>query len=218
MSKTDFETARIAMVDCQIRPADVTHYNIIETMLKVPREEFFPEKLRELAYAGDTLQIAPDRYSLDPRIVAKMLNLLNIRDSELVLDIGGAYGYGACLLSYFAQAIVLTEELVFAKEAERILAEQSIDNVIVCSGNLADGASKFGLYDAIIIEGGIEYVPDQISEQLKLGGRIVAIFMNNSIGECRLGFKTGDGINWRFGFNAFAPLLQDFKLKTQFVF
>jgi protein-L-isoaspartate(D-aspartate) O-methyltransferase len=147
-----------------------------------------------------------------------MLNLLNIRESELVLDIGGGYGYGACLLSYFSQAIVLTEEPIFAKEAERILAEQSIDNVIVSSGNLAGGASKFELYDAIIIEGGIEYVPDQLSEQLKLGGRIVAIFMNNSIGECRLGFKTGDGINWRFGFNAFAPLLQDFKLETQFVF
>ena len=218
MSKTNFKTARVAMVDCQIRPADVTHYNIIDSMLKVPREEFFPERLKELAYAGETIQIAPERYSLDPRIIAKMLNLLNIKESDLVLDIAGGYGYTACLLSYFAQAVVLTEEPIFVEEAERVLGEQSIDNVIVNSGKLHDGASKFGLYDAIIIEGGIDFVPDRIIEQLKIGGRIAAVFINEAVGECRLGFRTDDGINWRFGFNAFAPRLENFKLEEQFIF
>ena len=218
MSKTNFKTARVAMVDCQIRPADVTHFNIIDSMLKVQRENFFPENLKELAYTGDTIQIAPERYSLDPRTIAKMLNLLNIKGSDLVLDIGGGYGYTACLLSYFAQAIVLAEEPKFAKEAERVLAEQSIDNVIVNAGELHDGADRFGLYDAIIIEGGIDFVPDRIVEQLKIGGRIAAVFINEAVGECRLGFKTVDGINWRFGFNAFAPHLEHFKLEQQFVF
>ena len=218
MSKTNFNTARVAMVDCQIRPADVTHYNIIEWMLKIPREEYFPEKLKELAYSGEHIQIAPGRYSLDPRIIAKMLNLLNIKESDLVLDIGGGYGYTACLISYFAEAVVLIEEPNFVKEAERILVEQSIDNVIVSSGELGHGANKFGLYDAIIIEGGIDFVPDCIIEQLKIGGRIAAIFINEAAGECRLGFRTPDGINWRFGFNAYAPLLENFKLEEQFVF
>ena len=206
------------MVDCQIRPADVTHYNIIDSMLKVPREEFFPESVKELAYTGETIQIAPDRYSLDPRIIAKMLNLLNIKGSDLVLDIAGGYGYTACLLSCFAQAVVMTEEPNFAKEAERVLAEQSIDNVIVNTGELHDGANKFGLYDAIIIEGGIDFVPDRIIEQLKIGGRIAAVFINDAVGECRLGFRTDDGINWRFGFNAFVPRLENFKLEEQFIF
>ena len=206
------------MVDCHIRPADVTHYNIIASMLKVPREEFFPESLKQLAYTGETIQIGPERYSLDPRIIAKMLNLLNIRGSDLVLDIAGGYGYAACLLSYFAQAVVLTEEQNFAKEAERVLGEQSIDNVIVNTGDLHHGADKFGFYDAIIIEGGIDFVPDRIVEQLKIGGRIAAVFINGAVGECRLGFRTDDGINWRFGFNAFAPPLENFKLKEQFIF
>jgi protein-L-isoaspartate(D-aspartate) O-methyltransferase len=218
MSKTNFKIARVAMVDSQIRPADVTHYNIIDSMLRVPREEFFPESLKELAYVGESIQIAPKRYSLDPRIIAKMLNLLNIKESDLVLDIAGGYGYTACLLSYFAQAVVLSEEPHFVKEAERVLGEQSIDNVIVKSGELHDGANEFGLYDVIIIEGGIDFVPDLIIEQLKIGGRIAAVFINKAVGECWLGFRTDDAINWRFGFNAFAPHLENFKLKEQFIF
>ena len=87
MSKTDFETARIAMVDCQIRPADVTHYHIIEAMLKVQREYFFPEKLRDIAYVGEQLKIGSERYALDPRLIAKMLSLINVNRSELVLSL-----------------------------------------------------------------------------------------------------------------------------------
>ena len=217
MSKTDFETARIAMVDCQIRPADVTHYNIIDAMLKVPREVFFPEKLREIAYIGEHIQISDDRYALEPRIIAKILNLVNANGTDLVLNVGGCYGYLASLLSYFSQAVVMSEEPVFAKDAERILVEQSIDNVIVKSGSLIEGASDFGPYDAVIIEGGVDFVPESIVSQLKLGGRIAAIFVDGALGECQLGFKTVNGINWRFGFNATVPILKGFKRKPEFV-
>ena len=217
MSKIDFQTARKAMVDCQIRPADVTHYNIIDAMLKVPREVFFPEKLREISYIGEHIRISDDRYALEPRIIAKILNLVNANGTDLVLNVGGCYGYLASLLSYFSQAVVMSEEPFFAKDAERILVEQSIDNVIVRSGFLSEGASDFGPYDAIIIEGGIEVLPEGIENQLKLGGRIAAIFVDGALGECRLGFKTAVGINWRFGFNATVPMLKGFKRKTEFV-
>ena len=205
------------MVDCQIRPADVTHYNIIDAMLKVPREVFFPEKLREIAYIGEHIRIGDDRFALEPRVIAKILNLINANGTDLILNVGGCYGYSAALLSYFSQAVVVTEEPVFAKDAERILVEQSIDNVIVKSGSLIEGAMDFGPYDAVIIEGGIDFVPEVLVNQLKLGGRIAAIFIDGALGECRLGFKTADGINWRFGFNAAVPMLRDFKRKTEFV-
>ena len=217
MSKIDFQTARVAMVDCQIRPSDVTHYRIIDAMLKVPREVFFPEKLREMAYVGEHIQISDDRYALEPRIIAKILNLINADGADLVLNVGGCYGYLASLLSCFAQAVVMLEEPVFAKDAERILVEQSIDNVIVKSGSLIEGANDFGPYDAVIIEGGIDFVPEGIVNQMKLGGRIAAIFVEGALGECRLGFRTANGINWRFGFNATVPMLKDFTGKTEFV-
>ncbi len=218
MSKTDFQTARVAMVDCQIRPADVTHYNIIDAMLKIPREDFFPDSLREIAYVGEHIRISDERYTLDPRIIAKILNLVNVNGSDLVLDVAGCFGYTASLLSQFAQAVVMIEEPVFAKVAERILVEQSIDNVVVKSGPLVKGAGDYGPYDVVIIEGGVSFVPNDIVEQLKLGGRIATIFINGAVGECRIGFKAVDGINWRFGFNAVAPLLKEFKSSTEFVF
>ena len=206
------------MVDGQIRPADVTHYNIIDAMLKVPREVFFPENLRSMAYVGEHIKVGDDRYALDPRVVAKVLNLINVNRSELVLSVAGCYGYLASLLSHFAQAVVMTEQPEFAITAERILMDQSIDNVIVKSCPLIEGASDYGPYDAVIIEGGINFVPETITNQLKLGGRIVALFHNGVIGECRLGFKTPTGITWRFGFNAVAPILTDFKNETEFLF
>ena len=218
MNKIDFQAARTAMVDCQIRPADVTHYNIIEAMLKVPREIFFPENLREIAYTGEHLRINEERFALDPRIIAKILNLTNVNDRDLVLNVGGCYGYLASVLSHFAQAVVMTEEPFFVKEAERILVEQSIDNVIIKSGFLAEGAMDYGPYDAIIIEGGIQFVPESIINQLKLGGRITAIFIDGAVGECRIGFMTPEGINWRFGFNAVVPMLKEFKKDTPFIF
>tara|TARA_A100001011_G_scaffold378511_1_gene443339 strand:+ start:187 stop:843 length:657 start_codon:yes stop_codon:yes gene_type:complete len=218
MNKIDFQTARIAMVDCQIRPADVTHYNIIEAMLNVPRETFFPEKIRNKAYVGENIKISEERYALDPRLIAKILSLINISESELVLNVGGCYGYLAALLSHFAQAVVMTEEANLAIEAERILVAQSIDNVIVKCGVLSEGAKDYGPYDAIIIEGGVNFVTEEILNQLKLGGRIVAIFINGVVGECRLGFKTSSGVIWRFGFNAAAPILNDFKNESKFIF
>ena len=218
MSKVDYDSARILMVDCQVRPADVTHYHIIDSMLKSPREEFFPEKLKTLAYAGDNIQIGPGRYSLEPRIIAKMLNLINITDNELVLDIGSGFGYAASLIANFAQAVVMVEEPLYAKEAERILLEQSIDNVIVKSGSLSDGAKEHGAYDSIIVEGGIEVFPTRLLKQLKIGGRVVTINMNGAVGECCLGFHTISGLEWRFGFNAIAPLLKGFEKKESFLF
>ena len=206
------------MVDGQIRPADVTHHNILDAMLRVPREVFFPEHLRELAYAGEHIRLIDDRYALDPRLIAKILNLVNVNRSDLVLDIGGGYGYLANLISHFSEAVVMVEEPTFAKNSEKVLVEQSIDNVMVKAGIFTEGSSDFGPYDAIIIEGGVHFVPDTICNQLKVGGRIVAIFMNGVVGECRLGFKTAKGVNWRFGFNAVAPLLKGFKKEKTFVF
>jgi protein-L-isoaspartate(D-aspartate) O-methyltransferase len=218
MTKTDYDSARTAMVDCQVRPADVTHYHIIESMLKIPREEFFPERLKSVAYAGVNIEIGVGRYALEPRLIGKMLNLINIREDELVLDVGSGFGYAASLIANFAQAVVMVEEPPYVKEAERILLEQSIDNVIVRSGKLADGAKEHGPYDAMIFEGAIEQLPSRLLKQLKIGGRVVAVVRNGVVGECCLGLKVDSGLEWRFGFNATAPLLRGFEKKEAFIF
>ena len=69
----DFSAARRAMVDCQVRPSDVTRYGIIEGMLAVPRERFVPRAMRDVAYAGVEIPLGEGRALLEPRILAKML-------------------------------------------------------------------------------------------------------------------------------------------------
>ena len=106
---TDFVAARKAMVDCQVRPSDVTSYPIIAAMLAVPREEFVPRGARETAYLGEHITLAPGRALLDARSFGKMLEALNIQPSEMVLDIGCGYGYSTAVLAHIAEFVVGVE-------------------------------------------------------------------------------------------------------------
>jgi len=96
---TDFEAARQAMVDCQVRPSDVTRYAIIEAMLNVPRERFVPRARIDIAYAGCEIPLAPGRVLLEPRTFAKMLETAQIGPRDLVLDLAPGTGYSTAVLS-----------------------------------------------------------------------------------------------------------------------
>ncbi|MEP3767802.1 MAG: hypothetical protein ABJM44_13565, partial [Marinomonas sp.] len=89
---TDFATRRTMMVDTQVRPSDVTKFPIISAMLSVPRESFVPVAQREAAYMGENLPLGGDRVILEPRTLAKMLDVLDISNEELVMDVGAGLG------------------------------------------------------------------------------------------------------------------------------
>lgn len=216
---TDFAKRRTMMVDTQVRPSDVTKFPIIDAMLNVPRELFVPAGRREMAYIGENVPLAPGRVVLEPRTLAKMLDALAIESTDMVLDLGTGLGYSAAILSRMAEAVVAVEDVPeLAKEAEAALAEISADNVAVVEGALAEGAEKHGPYDVILIQGGIAALPDRLADQLKDGGRIVAIFMDGQLGTCRVGYKLDGAISWRFSFNATAPVLNGFEKETSFAF
>ncbi|RMF37626.1 MAG: protein-L-isoaspartate O-methyltransferase [Alphaproteobacteria bacterium] len=215
----DYQAARTAMVDCQVRPSDVTLYPIIAAMLEVPRELFVPRALRGVAYAGSELELGGGRVELEPRVVAKMLDALNPDPEALVLDVAPGMGYTAALLARLCAAVVAVEEDAdLAAAASEALAEAGCDTVLVENRPLAQGAPEHGPFDAIFVNGGVEFLPETLAGQLKPGGRIVAIFMQGALGRCRLGTKTGAGIAWRSVFDATAPVLSGFKKATEFVF
>jgi protein-L-isoaspartate(D-aspartate) O-methyltransferase len=213
----DFATRRTMMVDTQVRPNDVTKFPIIEAMLHVPREEFVPAGRREAAYIGENLEIAPGRVLLEPRSFTKMLDALDLQPDDLVLDIGCGLGYSAAVIARLAEAVVALDIDDLATQAEALLSEMGADNVAVVPGNLAEGAARHGPYDAIIVEGAVEQVPDAILAQLKEGGRITAIFMEGALGIVRIGYKIDDQINWRDIFNGTAPVLPGFVAQRGFV-
>lgn len=214
---TDFATRRRMMVDTQVRPSDVTEFPIIDAMLSVPREAFVPSDRIEAAYASEHVDLAEGRVLLDPRVFAKILDALNLTNVDLVLDIGAGYGYSSAVIARIAEAVVAVEEdESLVDEAQALLTEHHADNVVLQAGALTEGAAEHGPYDAIVIEGGVEVLPEGLEAQLKDGGRIAVIFMENALGTVKIGHKLDGHINWRFAFNGTAPVIQGFEKKAAF--
>lgn len=214
---TDYASRRTTMVDTQVRPSDVTKFPIIDAMLAVPREAFVPDAKREAAYVGDNLDIGGGRVMLEPRTLAKMIDALDIQPHHVVLDIACGLGYSTAVLAHMCDFVVAVEDdEARAKEAQSILSEQGADNAAVMSGPLVDGAAKSAPYDIIILQGGAEQVPDALLDQLREGGRIAAVFSEGTLGVVRVGHKTDGAVNWRFAFNASAPILAGFEKQTAF--
>jgi protein-L-isoaspartate(D-aspartate) O-methyltransferase len=213
---TDFARRRTVMVDTQVRPSDVTKFPVIDAMLAVPREAFVPSARIEAAYVGENIDLGGGRVVLEPRTLAKMLDALDIKGTEMVLDVGCGLGYSAAVMARMAEAVIAVEEGPMAAEAEANLADQGADNVAVIDAPLAEGAAQHGPYDAIMIEGAVEYLPDALADQLRDGGRIACIFMEGALGVVRIGHKSGGRLSWRYAFNAGAPVLPGFARDTAF--
>ena len=208
---TDYKARRKIMVDTQIRPSDVTKFPIIDAFLSIPREKFVPDGKKEAAYIGENFQIGQSRVILDPRTLAKLLEALDVQKDELVLDIGTGLGYSSAIISLIAELVIAVEDDgTLTSEAEEILSEIGADNVVVQLGQLEDGAPEHGPYDIIILQGGVEEIPGSILKQLKNGGRVGAIFIEDGLGTAKIGFKLNDKISWRYSFNASAPVLPGF--------
>ncbi len=216
---TDFTAARVAMVDCQIRPSDVTRYPIINAMLTVPREEYLPSAARAVAYMGEHVEIGTGRVCLDPRVLAKIVDALAIQPGDLVLDIGAGYGYSTAVVAMIAEAVVAIEsDASFAETAASTLQSQGVDNAIVETGPLEEGAPAHGPYDVILMQGGAERLPQAIEDQLRPDGRIAMIEMSGAFGAVKLGVKGANGITWRRIFDATAPVLPGYAAEKAFVF
>lgn len=208
---SEYAERRTMMVDTQIRPSDVTKFPIIDAMLSVPREAFVPGHLKEAAYMGENLDLGGGRVMLDPRTLAKMLDALDLQSGDLVLDIGCGFGYSAAVIARMTEAVVAVEDAEDrVSEAQNTLSEQGADNVIMHEGPLSGGAPEHGPYDVILVQGAVEHVPDVLIDQLKEAGRMACIFVEGALGVVRIGYKYEGEMNWRFSFNAGAPVLDGF--------
>lgn len=215
----DTALQRKNMVESQIRPSDVTDRRITAAMSAVPREAFLPPTLAGFAYSDETLTIAPGRELLPPRVLAKLMQLADFQETDNVLVIGEA-GYAAALVAQFtAKVLALLPDEDGAKRAREGFSASGASNAVAASGPAAAGWPSGAPYDVILIEGGIEQVPEGLKDQVQQNGRIVAIATDDKIGHAVVFHKRAGAFSRRDDFQAAAFPLAGFReTRPAFVF
>lgn len=185
----DFKATRKHMVDSQVRTNDVTDPRIQRAFETVEREQFLPAELRSQAYVDREITYAPGRSLITARDHAKLLNALDIKAGDLILDVGGGAGYSAAVLSHLGEMIVCVEkDEALAAKAQENWSAGGVVNAAVVAGEPNAGAPKQGPFDVIVIASAIEIEPAALLNQLKDGGRLGAIVRRGGVAK---------GVVWR---------------------
>ena len=221
---TGFDDARRKMVESQLKTEDVTDRDVIAAMGSVPRERFVPGHLRDLAYIDADLEIADAgeggaRHLMEPAPFARLLQLAAFDGSECVLDVGAGTGYSAAVLARLADTVVGVEsDEALADQATEALAELEVDNAAVVAQPLAGGCPGEGPYDVILLGGSVDEVPQALFDQLREGGRLVAVVGRGRAGRATLFVKGGGKVSARAVFDADVPPLPGFQRTPTFTF
>lgn len=221
----DYSQYRQKMVDGQLRTTDVNSAAVLSAMGSVPREAFVDARRRGLAYIDEDIEIsapngdAAGRYIMEPSPFGKLVQLADIRPGDVVLDVGCGTGYSAAVLSRLASSVIALEsDAALAERATSILADLGFDNAVVVNGPLRAGYAAEGPYDVIVLEGAVGEIPAALFDQLRDGGRLVAVEGYGNAGVARLYVKADGVVTGRRGFNAAVKPLPGFEKAPAFVF
>jgi protein-L-isoaspartate(D-aspartate) O-methyltransferase len=171
----NIEQARFNMIEQQIRTWDVLDQDVLNLLSIVKRENFVPAAYRELAFADLELPLPEGQHMFAPRVEARVLQDLAVKKHESVLEIGAGSGYMAALLAHRARHVLTIDikpELV--ELAKQNLAANGVLNAQVETGDGARGWIGAAPYDVICVSGGLPVLPQEMLEQLKVGGRLAA--------------------------------------------
>jgi protein-L-isoaspartate(D-aspartate) O-methyltransferase len=205
----DYDSKRREMVETQLKSRDIVDARVIKAMLEVPRHEFVPPELKDVAYGDFPLPIGEEQTISQPYIVALMTQELCLRGDEKVLEVGAGSGYQAAILSRIAKKVFTVERNAkLAEHCEKTLGKLSYLNATVVVGDGSTGLAKQAPFDAIIVTAGCPNVPKQLKEQLKVGGRMV-IPVGDRLTQVLISMrKTKDGFDERKICDcAFVPLI-----------
>lgn len=216
----NFEDARRIMVDSQLRPNRVTNEAVLAAMGSLPREQFVPEAQRPVAYVDEDLAIAPGRCIMEPLILARLVQAAAPKPGELCLVVGAGTGYSAAVFARICDTVfALESDGALAASTSALLSDLVLDNIVIVEGALREGLPKEGPYDVIMVNGGVEVLPDALTDQLAEGGRMVTVMVDEAgVGRATLIGRGATGISQRVLFDASIPVLPEFEKEAGFVF
>ncbi len=217
---TDFVLARSKMIVSQVRPNGITDGRIIQAMASLPREIFVPEARRSLAYMDEDIDIGAGRSLMEPMALAKLVQLAEIDPGDHVLHVGCATGYATALVAALAKAVVaIDEDASFVEAARASLAHLGITNATVHKAPHAAGWSSGQPYDAILVDGRVPAVPAALFDQLRDGGRLVAVVGDHAVATAMAYNRHEGAISSRPAFEASVGRLPGFVVeRPAFVF
>jgi len=221
------EIARFNMIEQQIRPWEVLDQAVLSLLGTVRREDFVPAGKRALAFVDTQVPLldgdALGPCMLEPKVEARLLQELQLQRHERVLEIGTGSGFMATLLAHRAMQ-------VFTLECHPALVQMARDNLQrngvmgaqvlqVSAEEGARGLPAEAPFDAIVLSGSVAEVPRALLEQLKVGGRLVAVVGELPIMRARLFTRVGPAA-WSDVdlFDTVAPRLQGFGEPSRFQF
>jgi protein-L-isoaspartate(D-aspartate) O-methyltransferase len=191
----NIEQARFNMIEQQIRPWEVLDPEVLDLLFVVKREDFVPAAYRNLAFADIEIPIGSGQVMLAPRVEARLMQELGIRNTDKVLEIGTGSGYMAALLAARADHVVTVESRPeIAEFARQNLERAGVANVTIEIGDGAKGWAQRGSYDAIVVSGALPSLPDALLKQLRLGGRLAAIVGEAPVMEAQLVTCSAEGV------------------------
>jgi len=175
----DFEQARFNMIEQQIRPWEVLDPAVLQLLSLVRREDFVPARLRHLAFSDTELPLSSGsdgRRMLAPKVEARLLQELQLRPQDRVLELGTGAGYLTALLAHQAAEVVSVDsDAALIEQARASLRRSGLSRVELVLGDPLAGYAARGPYDAIVLTGSVPELPSQLLAQLKAGGRLLAI-------------------------------------------
>ena len=207
------------MIDGQVKPLSNIEPSILEALYNIDRKDYIPENFKDFSYSEKNIYLGNGRYLPKPAITAKLLSALEVETLETVLIIGSTTGYSAAITSKIAETVICIEEdKDLISFSESIANSNSINNIVFINNKLSKGYIDQGPYSCILIEGGIEEVPNIILDQVAEGGKLVTVIMQNDTGSAIKYSRKNNQIISQFLFSIEAPSLKSFEKAKKFIF
>lgn len=170
------EQARFNMIEQQIRTWEVLDPAVLDLLKQVPREAFVPAQYAGLAFADLEIPLGHGQTMLSPKIEGRILQALELKKTDKVLEIGTGSGYLTALLAKSAKQVISVDiNPDLSQIARQRLTQQKINNVTLEIGDAANGWDAHAPYDVIVFTGSLPVPPDNVQQSLTIGGRMFVV-------------------------------------------